>query len=228
MPSSESSDISHPALLLASWEKFRRFEALVLEPGGSLAAFLTEWEERLAGAMQAGCLYSDTVLAFKLLTGAQLSEEAAAEVLSELKTGGSSEEDSSLVSQVASLLQEEGRFRPAEGGGLSKCANEIARTKSKLIQIGVRYPYFTKIGTGIQVLCAQVILNPFTNKRVQQNLNFLQWYNYRYRYQHKRRRCLRIDTGTYWHYLCDRYVPVPVIPVPVHRYLIPVPVIKVA
>jgi hypothetical protein len=91
-----------PPPLLLSWRKFSRFEQFTFGPGLSVSAFLGEWEDRLGIAMEAGCLYSDMVLAFKLLTRLNVSEETVEEILGEVDPGDSQD---SLVSQVASLLQ---------------------------------------------------------------------------------------------------------------------------
>ena len=84
--------------LLANWRKLARFEEFRLLPGSSVATFLGEWEDRLGSAMEAGCLYSDMVLAFKLLERLHLTEEAVAEVLREV--GQEEDSQDSLVSQV--------------------------------------------------------------------------------------------------------------------------------
>ena len=59
-----------------SWERFCEFEDYVYEDkeGLSLVEYIRGWEGRLAAALAAGCEYSDTLLAHKLLFGARLHQ----------------------------------------------------------------------------------------------------------------------------------------------------------
>ncbi len=59
-----------------SWERFCDFEDYAYEDKESqtVGDFIREWEARLAAALAAGCEYSDTVLAHKLLAGARLHQ----------------------------------------------------------------------------------------------------------------------------------------------------------
>jgi hypothetical protein len=63
-------------LMKLSWEKFCEFEEYVYEEkdGQSVADYIRGWEARLEAATAAGCDYSDTLLAHRLLAGARLHQ----------------------------------------------------------------------------------------------------------------------------------------------------------
>ena len=69
--------------LTEAWVRYRHFEDFK-NSGGTplpLSEFIAEWSARLNSAVAAGCEYSDTVLAFKLLERANLAQETVRQVL---------------------------------------------------------------------------------------------------------------------------------------------------
>ena len=69
--------------LTEAWLRYRQFEDFRISEGTPLplSEFIAEWSARLNSAVAAGCEYSDTVLAFKLLERANLAQETVKQVL---------------------------------------------------------------------------------------------------------------------------------------------------
>jgi len=69
--------------LTEAWLRYRQFEDFRISEGTPLplSEFIAEWSARLNSAVAAGCEYSDTVLAFKLLERANLAQETVRQVL---------------------------------------------------------------------------------------------------------------------------------------------------
>jgi hypothetical protein len=61
--------------IMTVWERYKEFEEYsYFDRAISVREFIREWEARLDRAVQAGCHYSDAVLAFKLLEQANLEK----------------------------------------------------------------------------------------------------------------------------------------------------------
>ena len=69
--------------LTEAWVRYKQFEEYRISGDAPLplSEFISEWSARLNSAVAAGCEYSDTVLAFKLLDRANLDEQAVRHVL---------------------------------------------------------------------------------------------------------------------------------------------------
>ena len=67
--------------LTEAWVRYNQFEEYRISAPLPLSEFISEWSARLNSAVAAGCEYSDTVLAFKLLDRANLDEQAVRRVL---------------------------------------------------------------------------------------------------------------------------------------------------
>jgi hypothetical protein len=69
--------------LTEAWLRYRQFEDFRISERTPLplSEFIAEWSARLNSAVAAGCEYSDTVLAFKLLERANLAQETVRQVL---------------------------------------------------------------------------------------------------------------------------------------------------
>jgi hypothetical protein len=69
--------------LTEAWTRYRHFEDYQNcgQPPLPISEFISEWSARLNSALAAGCEYSDTVLAFKLLERANLGQAALRQVL---------------------------------------------------------------------------------------------------------------------------------------------------
>ena len=61
--------------LWLAWTKYQEFEDCEpFDHSKSLGDYVYEWEDRLAGALAAGCRYTHPVLAFKLLKKINMEE----------------------------------------------------------------------------------------------------------------------------------------------------------
>lgn len=88
-----------------AWEKYKEFEEYsFFDHSQSVVDFVCEWEARLAGAMAAGCHYSDQVLAFKLLEKANMEDIDVEQLFSCLNAEPQLEASRSLLGQVKTVL----------------------------------------------------------------------------------------------------------------------------
>lgn len=79
----EDIKLEQDSQLTEAWVKYREFEEYTNSQSSPLplSEFISEWSARLNSAVVAGCEYSDTVLAFKLLDRVNLDQRAVRQIL---------------------------------------------------------------------------------------------------------------------------------------------------
>ena len=125
-----------------AWHKYKTFQKVSRKNGQEVMAFIAEFEKEYTLAKAAGCSYSDTILAFRLLEATGLTENDEKFVLTaiDFKEGKSK---GNLLEQIKSSLKKfQGRTVVTESkkDGIKVDADIIDKVKSALISEGWKSP----------------------------------------------------------------------------------------
>ena len=119
-----------------AWDKFSEFASFTKKPDQNMDLFISEWENSYHKAKKVGCVYSDMILAFKLLKDAKLNDIETKLVLTGVNyVDGKANKD--LCDQIKrSLKKFQGRSVILE----ESCRSDIAGLESVLIAKGWKPP----------------------------------------------------------------------------------------
>ena len=120
-----------------AWNKYKNFQKVARSPKQDISNFISDFEKEYLLAKEAGCEYSDIILAFRLLEASNLSESDEKFVLTgvDFVTGKTKE---NLEEQMkASLKKFQGRsFVSDSGDGMKVDAALVSRVKEVLASQG--------------------------------------------------------------------------------------------
>ena len=131
-----------------AWVKYKNFQRISRGPKQDISDFISDFDKEYMLAKTAGCVYSDLILAFRLLEASNLSESDEKFVLTGIDIASGKKQENLEAQMKASLKKFQGRSvvtNSSDSDGIKVDAALVAKVQEVIwVKAGKARPWFRK------------------------------------------------------------------------------------